>query len=400
MIATTLAEVRKGLLVYVSEPLQPVFMILIPVLIVYLASYAIQGLVTSSERYTLPVMDLDQTRQSSEVINTLENEGQLKLSVQRDSSQFDAAAAAKRLGGGRRIAVLVIPKGAGDAITAGRDVEFPLYVDPTQDTRYGLVLLAVERALFQYGAPQAAVTIVADAAGVPRSLVEREVSEAVRTFLSDPPVQISERATTRGRSLPNAYDQTVPGIALMWTMGSLAYATWTADDERRIHHTWKRALATPASRFGMVIGKFVVVYMLNALVLGSLFAIGGTLFGVDVGSMPTLALVLGTFAMVPSGVAVLLAVSGVDRQLAFVVSNVGMFVIGALSGALVPLYVLPRWLEELAIISPLYWAKEAAQDVMIRGADLSDVMMPVAALGLIAIAVIAASGLRFRTARA
>jgi len=400
MIAVAIAEFRKDILVFLSDRSHPIFLILIPLLIVFFASYAIQGLVTSSARYNLPVIDLDQTAQSDVLITALRNEGQLDLTVETGDGAFDATRAAAILGGGRRIAVLVIPKGAGQAIIAGTQVEFPLYVDPTQETRYGLTLLAIERALYRYSAPRAAVSIVARAVGVPEASIEQDVTGAIRDLLANPAVSVEERATTRGGSLPNAYDQTVPGIALMWTIGAFAYAVNTATEERVVHHTWTRVLGTPASRLGVVMGRWAALYCIVIASVASLFLVGAVAFGLDTGSAPVLTATLLAFCSVPAAAGVFLAVSGVDRQIASIASGIGMFAIGAVSGAFVPLYVLPVWMERLAIVSPLYWGKEAVQDVIIRHATLGDVLVPVAALLSLASAVMFASVYRFRTLRA
>jgi ABC-2 type transport system permease protein len=77
-----------------------------------------------------------------------------------------------------------------------------------------------------------------------------------------------------------------------------------------------------------------------------------------------------------------------------VLAFVGMFVIGAFSGAFVPLYLLPAWLGKAAVVSPLYWAISAVQDVMIRGAAFGDVVQQATALLALAAAFFVVAAVR------
>jgi ABC-2 type transport system permease protein len=116
--------------------------------------------------------------------------------------------------------------------------------------------------------------------------------------------------------------------------------------------------------------------------------IGKLVFGMHLGDPKALAIILAAFALVPASLGVLVTVMGANYQLVTIVSNVGVFVIGAVSGAFVPLYLLPTWVERIAVISPVYWGLSAAQDVMIRGSTLQDALFPLAALLTFAIAVL------------
>lgn len=397
MLRVCVAELRKTFLLFIDDRAQVVMLFLIPLIIVFFASFAIQGLITSSSRYRLPVVDLDQTPASRAIIDGLENDAQLQLEV-RTGSAFEAQGAADTLGGGKRIAVLVIPLGTGAALESGEQAKLPMYVDPTQSARYGLMFLAVERALYRSAAPAAAVKIISDAAGVPEAAVTDLVGREVDAILDEPVVDVNAEAASRGQGLPNAYDQTVPGIALMWAMSVFAFAVWLIDDERRLFRTWPRTLGTQGSRMGLLFGRFLTSYAYVAVVVGFLFTVGALVFDMNVGDPAALAGVLAVYATVPAALGTLMAVSGLDRQLAYLLGNVGMFVVGAVSGALVPLYVLPAWLERVAIVSPLYWAKDAAQDVMIRGATLTDVAVPMLALAAIASVCLAAAAMRLRVA--
>jgi len=395
MLRVCVAELRKALLLVIEDRSAPLFLFVIPLIIVFFASFAVQGLITSTARYKLPVIDLDQSSGSESIVRALAQDGGLDVEVQR-AVTFGQEDAAEVLGGGERIAALVIPEGAGAAIESGGEVVLPMYVDPTQDTRYGLMFLAVERALYRSVAPQVAVKIVADAAEMPEGAVAETVRSDVQALLEEPIVAVNTQAASRSAGVPNAYDQTVPGIALMWALSVFTFSVWMIQDERQIFRTWPRTLTTPASRLGLLLGRFLASYFYVATVVAFLFIIGALVFDMEFGQPTVLVVVVAVYAAVPAAIGTFMAVSGLDRQLAFLLGNVGMFVVGAVSGALVPLYVLPPWIERLAVISPLYWAKDAAQDVMIRGAGFADVVVPMLALAFITGLCLLAASVRLR----
>lgn len=395
-----LAETRKDLRIFFGDPASvAIGFVLVPVVLAFFVGFAIQGLVVSTSRYRLPVIDLDHTKQSRQIVDALRGDADLDISV-TEADAFTPAEAGALLGGGKRIAVLVIPKGLAEAPRSAEQFELPAYVDPTQGTRSGLVLFAVQRALYRLAAPDAAVGIVARAYHVQDTQVASAVRVAVASSIAHPPITVSAQPSSRGRGLPNGFDQSVPGIALMGVITYFSYTVATASDERRIYRTWSRAMLTPASHFARVLGKFTASYVMVAFQIAAIFVLGPLVFGMDVGDWRALTLVLAAFAAFPTALGVFLALLDVNRALATIIALIGTYVIGAVSGAFVPVYLLPSWLQPVALVSPLYWAISAAQDVMIRGAGIGDVLGPVLALLAISGGLVAASVVKFQRAHA
>ena len=158
-------------------------------------------------------------------------------------------------------------------------------------------------------------------------------------------------------------------------------------------------MITPAAHAARVAGKFTSSYVIVAFQILAVFTLGPLVFGMDLGNWRALAVVLAAFAAFPTAVGVFLAILNVNRSLVQIIALLGTYVIGALSGAFVPVYLLPSWLQPVAVISPLYWAISAAQDVMIRGAGVSEVITPVLALLALSAVFVAASVVKFQRAQ-
>ncbi len=394
-----IAEARKEFLVIRTNKAFLIDLIVMPLVVIIFLGYAEQGLIVSNSRYQLPIADLDHSVGSARLIAALRDDGHFDLSVQQPG-RFTAADAAREIGGGKHIAVLVIPHGAGRLIAAGQRLDVPVYFDPAQQTRAGLMLLAVQRTLDRFSAPAAAVQIVADAAGMPPATVSSAVRLAVTDQLASPQFTVATHPATRGRSLPNGFDEAVPGIALMWSLMFFSRGALAADDERRTFHTSERAAASPASRVARVLGRLAASYVTVGIQVATLFVLGALVFRMDMGNVTAMVLTLAAFVAVPAAASVAFGAFGVDAQLLELVVSAGAFVLGALSGAFVPLYLLPHWLVRLAIFSPLYWAISAVQDVMLRGAGVGDVVKPVLALLALAAVLAVAGTLKFQRTQA
>lgn len=392
-----LAEARKDLLLLLANRGELISLLLVPLIIVTFLGYAEQALIIPASAYSLPVIDLDRSPQSRQLVDALRSDRSLRVSVAQPTSSgaVDPAGALREAGAA---AVLVIPAGSGARMAGGQPVQLRAYTDPSQAERTALVMLSLRRTAARVAAPQAAIQIVAQAAAVPLASAEPS-RDVVSAELARPTLTVGVRPASGGRSLPGGFDEAVPGISLMWTIAFFSRGALLADDERRTSRTAARNASTAASRSARLLGRVLSGYLIVGAQIAVLFLVGALVFRIDVGSIAALAVVLAAFVAVPAAGSALLGTLGLDGQLLELMAFVGMFVIGAFSGAFVPLYLLPSWLAAVAVVSPLYWAISAVQDVMIRGAALSDIVQPTAALLALAATCIALAVLAVRSPR-
>jgi ABC-2 type transport system permease protein len=148
----------------------------------------------------------------------------------------------------------------------------------------------------------------------------------------------------------------------------------------RLWNTWDRLRSTAAGPFEILVGKTapLLVVLLVQQVLVLVFAV----FAYD---LPVQSAWLLGLVVLVWGCAVLCAGFALG---AFVRSpaalsaaqDIGSFLLSGLGGALIPLAVMPSWLQALAHLSPAYWAVSA-----LRGAltgDPSTVWWGVAAVAV------------------
>jgi ABC-2 type transport system permease protein len=99
------------------------------------------------------------------------------------------------------------------------------------------------------------------------------------------------------------------------------------------------------------------------------------LFGMELGSVANLAVVVAVFLLIPIAVGVAVAAFTQTVVSADSIFGVWTNIMPIIGGLLVPVFLLPGVPEGVARISPYYWSLRATQEVTIRGGTLADVWL-------------------------
>ena len=190
--------------------------------------------------------------------------------------------------------------------------------------------------------------------------------------------------------------QSVPGMTVLFAfflVGTVGQALL----RDQAWGTWTRLRASPATAWEVLLGKVLVPLGMFGLQFAILFSVGTRLLDVRVtGSTGALVVVGATLAccLVSLGLAlVAFCRSAVQFQ---ALTNLGALVLAGAAGALVPMDLLPGWLQAVAPATPGYWAMEGFTRVISDGASLREVIGPASALAGFTAVFAALAGLRFR----
>jgi ABC-2 type transport system permease protein len=167
-------------------------------------------------------------------------------------------------------------------------------------------------------------------------------------------------------------EQAVPGMAAMFASFSASFAGFGFFREHG-WGTWDRLRASSATTPDIMIGKLGPVLGVSLFQLFSLFGLGVLLLGLTIsGSLLALAMIIIAFslAMLGFGMAIT-ALSRTSLQLN-TYANIGGIVFAAVGGALVPVTVLPQWVQSLAQATPTYWAMQGFLGTILQGEGIVD----------------------------
>ncbi|MFJ8473588.1 ABC transporter permease [Kitasatospora sp. NPDC094011] len=158
-----------------------------------------------------------------------------------------------------------------------------------------------------------------------------------------------------------AINQQAAGLAVMFTLLALDMAGQTLLSERT-WRTWDRLRTSPAGPAAVLLGKALPLTAVFTLQQAVTFGFAAVAFDFDLaaGSWRLTVMVLAWALCVSCCGLALGAWVRTQGQLA-AVSDIGALGVTCLSGCLVPLFVLPHWVSDVARFSPGYWASRGFQ---------------------------------------
>ncbi len=220
-----------------------------------------------------------------------------------------------------------------------------------------------------------------DGAGLP---VARDTLEALMD--REDPVQL--RASFAGRrAAPSGFDQSVPGIMVMFLIINLiAFGGASVADERNTG-TLRRLAGLPITREQLILGKILGRFLLGLVQILFFGVIGAFLFGMRYDG--PLAPLLATLAVYAWGCAALGALIGALIANPDKVVGLGVLagnVMAALGGCWWPIEVAPDFMKTLAKAFPTGWAMSALHQLMSFGGSWPHIVGPLLALTAFALA--------------
>jgi ABC-2 type transport system permease protein len=364
------------------------FIVLLPVVIILIIGLTFGD--AGSERLPVGVVDQGAGRLGSEL------RAELETSAALDPRAYeDADALRKAVRRGVVAAGVVLPAGHDQALRAGRPAEVTFVVDQTRPAP-APVRSAVAAVVARQAAEVKAAGFAAGQRGVP---FDTALARA-RALAAQGVDQVRVEATTIGgreEALPNGFNYTAPAnLVLFVFITSLAGAAGLIE-ARRLGVT-RRLLATPTTvttiLFGETLGRFAI-----ALVQGMIiFLVGWLLFGVDWGDPPAALLLTVTFALVATGVGMLLgSVLRNAEQATSIGPPVGI-ALGMLGGCMWPLAIVPEPMRAFGHLFPQAWAMDAFIALIARDAGLAGIAGELAVLGAFAAVLLALAIWRLRRA--
>ncbi|MEK0212069.1 ABC transporter permease [Bifidobacterium mongoliense] len=165
----------------------------------------------------------------------------------------------------------------------------------------------------------------------------------------------------------------------------------------RENGTLEQLAVMPLRPSAIIMGKITPYFLLAVLDMAVVTALGVTLFGVPfVGSLWLFGLAAVVFLFVVLGIGVL--ISSVSQNTGQAIQMAILFVVPQvlLSGLIFLLSSMPIGVRWIGYILPLTWFREIAQGVMLRGAGLNSLWLPLVILAAMAVVAFGASTAQMR----
>ncbi|MEW6363348.1 MAG: ABC transporter permease [Acidobacteriota bacterium] len=201
---------------------------------------------------------------------------------------------------------------------------------------------------------------------------------------------------TRDARMPTSGYQISFPQALLWGLiGSVITFAVSIVRERTLG-TLLRLRVAPIPHIMILAGKAAACATTCVLVATALLLIGIAAFGLRVYSPLTLVLVVGCAATCFTGIMMLLSVLGRTEQ-AVGGSSSGVTIIMAMfGGGMIPLFIMPGWMQAASNFSPGKWAVLAFEGALWRQFTPAEMLVPCTVLVAVGALSFAAGALRLR----
>jgi ABC-2 type transport system permease protein len=367
------------------------------------------------------LVDEDSTAGSAEFIRTLAASEELRV----EQTTRDSAVGKVRTG--KRVAYIVIKKGFGEArgrMFWGDPPAVEVGVDPSRKAESGMIqgilmkyaAAAMQKTFSDRSAMRDMVGRSLDSLRAPGSRdfpgkenLSRFLGEFDR-FVADTtldsagrgasrgfePLHIEEAAVIREESGPaNAYAVSFPQ-GIIWGMVGCAAAFGISLVLERTRGTLIRLRIAPITRMQILAGKALACFVATVLISVILLVIGTLFFGVRPSSSVHLAMAVLCSSIAFVGIMMLLSVLGKTERSAGGVGWAALLLMSMIGGGMIPLFIMPAWMQTASNISPVKWSVLALEGALWRNFSFAEMLTPCGILLAVGVAAFAVGVKIFR----
>jgi ABC-2 type transport system permease protein len=353
---------RKDLRIFFSDPKAVMLTFLLPVSLITLFVFAFGG---NKQRkgmseMKLLVSDLDQSAKSKMLVAQIDSLDALQVI----SSEWEEAKVDVREGD--HYTALCIYKNYLDSIQAGKP-GFEFIYDEAKPTESGIVQGVLYNTLFSHAGKEQVTNQVMSSVnndfGVQDSVLSGQIKESVEGMMSQNNSEnnpassmVKTIAVKPPEEINPALVHSVAGTAIMMLLFSVAAMGAGLLDEKE-KGTLRKLLQSPISPMSILYGK-----LLNAIVIGSMQLWGMLLFASVVFGLPLLNYFIPLFILVPvialtcGCFGIFIASICTSRKQVEGLSTLVVLVMSAIGGSMIPVFIMPAWMQSVSAISVNHWA--------------------------------------------
>ncbi len=336
----------------------------------------------------LAVVDLDQSDISRYLVKSLHSETTSVHELVEDR--------ARELVGNKDIpAAVIIPAGFQKSLKDELPVEIlVLRADLQESPR--IIEQLVSRQIFQLRANAAAAQL---GSNISQDSWVDLFAKAASKWEPAPAVEVNvERvAISKESEIPMGNEQSSPGYVVMFGMMTVIVAGSTNLLQERQNGTLARLLAAPLNRFQLLTGKTLGLMASGIFQMLLMIIAGQYIFRVNWGqSFTAVILLVAALSFAATGFGMMLASLCRTHAQAESLGILSVVVMSMLGGTWWPVEVLPSFMQFLYKLVPSGWAMQGFTDLILRGANLADVILPLLVLTGFGAAFLVVGSLVFR----
>jgi ABC-2 type transport system permease protein len=368
--------IRKEIQVLLKEKGTFFWLFVLPILFILMFA-SIFGNMAST--FTINYYDADQTASSKALLSLLKEIPGFELN---NDSTSPLETQIQKIKDGKTSSLIVIPKGYGTLQDDKKQTQLQLYRDATADTEVAPILAVLRNISSEFQDYK-----------MKAILLEAGKSEAEISEMMLPPLTIAEIKENAAKN--DAITQYVPGYTTMFVFFIIItmVRNFIKDKESGM---LARLRSTPMKPYQYLIGMWVPNILVVIIQCTVLLTFGKLVYNLNLGDLLAIATIIIGLAICATGIGLALSmlVRSENQGTAFTqIITLGGAIIG---GLWFPFDFMPKFAQTVGKLSPQYWAQHGFQDVMVRGAHLSDIVMTLGVLLAYGVIGLLIASLRFK----
>ncbi len=340
----------------------------LPLALTLITGLAFGGSGSTGDAYilNLVVVDQDRSEVSRYLIDSLESETTF-IHVREEDR-------ARELVENKDVpAAVIIPAGFQQDLEEGHPAEIAVLRADLQESPR-IVEQLVSNQLFRMRANAAAAHLAQE---VSRDSWIALFEQAAGKWHPSPAVSVRMESLviSRDDNIPMGNQQSSPGYVVMFGLMTVIVAGSTTLLQERQNGTLARLLSAPANRFQLLTGKMLGLMASGILQMLLMILAGQYIFNVNWGqNIAAVILLVTALSFAATGFGMLLASLCRTHSQAESLGVLSVIVMSMLGGTWWPVELLPSFMQTLAKLVPSGWAMQAFIDLLLRGANLGQVL--------------------------
>jgi ABC-2 type transport system permease protein len=364
--------ILKDLKIFLKDRKAVILTFLLPLILITLFAFAFGGMGNkSNDRSPIPLLavDLDSTNTSTEIINLLLTKKELSI-------QFTSLDSAKLLvKQGNYAAALVFHDGFESFVKSDAVLDIELFYDKAKQMEVGMIQPLILSAVMPMISGQTVKQSIrsymdSNFSGLKKEDREKIIRDFERMNQEEEIVPSAEFRMTslvgEDKKSNLGLVQAVAGTAILMLLFGVTSLGASILEERE-NGTLSRLLISPLTANQILLSKFGSTMVIAITQLVVMFLYAQLLLGLDLaGHIINLTVLIFAIAFAVSGFGIFLASISKSRQQAQSLGTLVILVMSAIGGSMVPLFMLPEFIQKIAVLSVNYWGIQGFYDVFWR----------------------------------
>lgn len=392
---------KKDLRIFFTDKKAIFLALLLPIGLITLFALAFGGVAGGDEEESSPILvlysDEDNTATSKKIISILDSISGIELIPETKANAIDL------IKNGDRIANIIIYSGFEDSIKYGNTVPIEMQFDQSREMEVSVLQNIVLGNVSSLKGEN-------DAAKNVESLINQlypNVPNLMRDSLKQNMLDAQTKENRTGdlvtmtslvgdESSNWGLIQAVAGTAILMLLFSVSSIGQSMLEEKE-NGVLKKLLQSPVKPFEIMMSKMLTATIISVFQLTVMFIFSWLAFGLDIFmDIPALIIMILFTAIACSSFGVLLSAIVTTKKQADSLGTIIILFMSAVGGSMIPLYIMPSFMQDAAVISVNYWSIQGFYDIFWRKTGIESIMENILVLGGITIVVLAVSGYFFR----